>query len=263
MCILTHIRLKYKPYKLNLSNPKTFNEHLNYKKLKENYPLGTIVADKVKVRTYIKEKIGEKYLIPIHGIYSSADEVNFKELPKGFALKTNHGSGWNVICQDKEKLDIQATKNKFSKWLKYNAYYLSREWQYKDIQPLIICEKLLKYEIFDYKFFCFKGQPIFIQVDIDRFTNHTRNFYDLEWNLQGFGINYPLFNKKIEKPAQLQEMIEVSKVLSKDFDFVRVDLYVYENKVFFGELTLYPGGGFEPFLSIEQDLEMGEYFSKN
>jgi hypothetical protein len=260
---LTHLRLGFWPYNPNIKEPKTFNEKINYIKLFHRPKNGPMVADKVLVREYIEQKIGSKYLIPILGVYNNASEIDFDNLPLGFALKTNHGSGWNIICKDKSKLDIEASKIKLDNWLKLNSYDINREWQYKFIKPLLICEELLEYEIFDFKFFCFNGNPQFIQIDVDRFTNHTRSFYDIEWNKQVFGINYPISEKDIPKPTQLNEMIELAKVLSKGFDFLRVDLYIYNNRVYFGELTLHPGGGYEPFLNKEQDLFLGSFLNLN
>jgi len=263
MLLISHLRLGFRPYFPNFTKPKTFNEHINYFKLNYKDNLGSLVADKVKVRDYVKEKIGEDYLISIHGIYENADEINFEALPEnGFAIKTNHGSGWNIICKNKKELNVQKAIDKLNYWLKLNIYYINREIQYKSIKPLLICEQLLTYEIFDFKVFCFFGEPKFIQIDINRFTEHQRLFFDTNWRELDFSINYPISKKKVEKPKLLDEMIDVSKTLSSDFDFVRIDLYIYEEKLYFGEMTLFPGGGFEPFLNYEQDLLVGSYFNK-
>lgn len=264
LLIITHLRLGFKPYYPNFKNPKTFNEHINFFKLKYKDELGTIVADKVKVREFIKNKIGEKYLIPIYGIYENAEQIDFNQLPdNGFAIKTNHGSGWNIICKNKSDFHAKISVKKLNYWLTLNVFYLNREYQYKQIKPLLIVEKLLEYDIYDYKIFCFYGEPKFIQIDINRFTNHKRLFYDINWQVLDFSINYPQAEIKIEPPALLNEMLEISKKLAVDFDFVRVDLYLHNDKLFFGELTLFPGGGFEPFLNDGQDLMVGKFFNKS
>lgn len=255
---ITHLRFRKKYTWMNLKNPMTFNEKINYLKIKRPDINAAMWADKVAVREYVSEKIGDKYLIPIHGVYLDANDINFQSLPNGFALKTNHGSGWNIICKDKTQLDVPKTVSKLNRWLRYNAYYLSREWQYKDIKPQIICEQLLEYDIFDYKFFCFNGNPEIIQVDIDRFSNHTRAFFNEKWERLDFSILYPQTRKHISKPEQLGEMLQVAKVLSEKHSFLRIDLYVYDEKVYFGEITLHPEGGFGAFIPAEYNRILGD-----
>ncbi len=254
------MRLGFKFSFLNLANPQTFNEKLNYFKSLPLNEKHTMLADKVLVRDYINKTIGEEYLVPALGVYSTAEEINWDELPASFILKTNHGSGWNLICRDKLTFDKERAIKLFKRWLKYNAYYLSREKQYKNIKPLILCEQLLEYEIYDFKFFCFKGKPIFVQIDIDRFSNHKRIFFDMQWQKLPFSIRYEISDKTIDAPDQLEEMIAVATKLSSDLDFCRVDLYIHHNQVYFGEITLIPGGGNEPFNPQEFDKEIGKYF---
>lgn len=256
---VTHMRLGFKFSFLNLNTPQSFNEKLNYLKALPLNAEHTMLADKVLVRDYIKQTIGEKYLIPVLGVYKQPEEIDFDKLPQSFILKTNHGSGWNLICKDKSVFNKNKAIKLFKRWLSFNAYFLSREKQYKSIKPLILCEQLLKYEIYDYKFFCFDGKPEFVQVDIDRFTNHKRVFFDMKWGKQPFSIRYEIFEKTIPKPPHLEEMISVSCTLSKNLKFCRVDLYVHDNKVYFGEITLIPGGGNEPFLPQTYDKEIGNY----
>jgi len=250
-------RLGFKWYRLNLREPQTFNEKLNYLKLYNRNKLAPMVADKVTVREYVKETIGEQYLIPAIGIYRSADEIDFDALPNKFALKTNHGSGWNLICADKSKLNWQEEMKKLNKWLRKNAFYLSREWQYKNIRPQLICEELLEYEIKDFKIFCSNGKPLYIQVDSDRFTNHERSLFTVNWEETNIQIRYPKIHKPISRPAHLDEMLMLAKKLSKPFEFCRIDLYEHHDQIYFGEITLHPGGGMEPFLNKSQDTEMG------
>lgn len=251
-------RLGFKWYSFDLKNPKTFNEKLNYLKLHYRNDLGQIVADKVAVRDYVKESIGEQYLIPLIGVYDSATEINFETLPHKFALKTNHGSGWNLICADKTTLNWSEEVKKLNKWLDKNAFYLSREWQYKNIVPKLICEELLEYEIKDYKVFCSGGKPVYIQVDSDRFSNHERTLFTTSWEETDIQIRYPKITKQVERPAHLDEMLMLSEKLAAPFCFCRVDLYEHDGNIYFGEITLHPGGGMEPFLNKSQDIEMGE-----
>ncbi len=243
---------------MNFNNPKTFNEKLNFIKFNCRNDLGQMVADKVEVRDYVASSIGEEYLIPIIDIYKSVEEIPFNALPDKFALKTNHGSGWNIICKDKSKLDWERNSNKMRKWLNRNAYFLSREWQYRNIEAKIICEELLEFEVKDYKFFCRKGEPLLIQVDANRFTNHQRSFYDVNWNEKKQFLTYPNITENVNKPFNLQNMIQLAKKLSKPFLFCRVDLYEHLGRIYFGEITLFPGGASEPFGSYAEDLEMGK-----
>lgn len=260
---ITFKRFGFKYYPFNLDNPTSFNEKLNYLKINMQNPLGKIVADKIAVREYVKDKVGEKYLIPILGVYESPDNIPFDLLPKSFVLKTNHGSGWNIVCPDKAKLNVRQARKNLQRWLRYNAYYISREYQYRDIQPAILCESFLRFNIEDYKFFCFNGEPKFVQIDIGRFTKHERAYYNVEWEKLDFSICYPISEEEIEKPTQLEEMLQVVKSLSKDFLFARVDLYLHNDQIFFGEITMFPEGAHGPFLRNEDDFRVGELLDLN
>jgi len=255
---ITYSRLGF-PYRAyDLSNPASFNEKITKLKINPDNVDLCIYADKIEVREYVRNEIGEKYLVPLLGIYKSADEINFYSLPEKFVLKTNHGSGWNIICEDKNKLDFDKTRRTLAKWLHYNAFYLSREYQYKQIKPAIICEEMIGFNIYDYKFFCFYGEPKIVQVDVDRFTKHKRAFFDMQWEKQDFSIRYSVSEKNIDKPIQFTQMIEICRKLSSPFPFVRVDLYSHNSRVYFGELTFFPGGGNEPFNPVEADYSFGE-----
>jgi hypothetical protein len=255
--MVTNMRLGFRYYWLNLNNPNSFNEKLNYLKLHQRNPLGTIVADKYAVREYVKAKLGEDILIPLLGVYEKASLIPFDTLPDQFVLKANHGSGWNIFCKNKSELNTVRVARILDGWLKKNAFYLSREYQYREIRPLVLCEQLLGHNIKDYKIFCNRGIPFMIQVDVDRFINHRRSFFDLEWNLQDFGIRYQVSSSEIQRPENLDEMLTIAKRLSEDFIFSRIDLYSVDGKVYFGEITLFPGGGNEPFLQTSQDFALG------
>ena len=238
--------------KLNIDNPKSFNEKLQWLKLYDRRPEYTMMVDKYEVRKYVAEKIGEEYLIPLLGVYDSFDEIDFSKLPDRFVLKCTHDSGSNVICRDKSKLDIGTTRAKLNKHLSRNYFWQGREWPYKNVKPRIVCEKYMVdesgIELKDYKIFCFDGEPKLIQVDFDRFRDHKRNIYDLDWNLVDLTIKYPRDpNKTIARPDKLDEMLDVARKLSAGIPHVRVDLYSIGDKIYFGELTFTHGAGYEPF----------------
>jgi len=249
---------------LDLENPKTFNEKIQWMKLYDSTPLKTQLADKYLVRDWVKEKIGEEYLIPLLGVYDSFDEIDFEELPNQFALKTNHGSGWNIIIHDVSNLDKKEAKKKFDGWLKRNyAFNYGMELHYMNILPKIICEKymadLADGDIYDYRFFCFNGVPEFVWVDIGSGTNHhKRNIYDVNWVLQNYRVNYPNLEPAPEKPSNFDEMLECVKKLCVDFAFVRVDFYSSNGKVYFGEMTFTPQSGTGKWEDEEQNELYGE-----
>lgn len=250
------------PYRgLNLKNPATFTEKINYLKLSDECYKYEKFADKYLVRQFVSEEIGAQYLVPLLGIYKRADEIDFNLLPDRFILKTNHGSGWNILCEDKKSLNLKKARRLLSKWLLYNAYYLSREKQVKNIKPLIICEELLDYNINDFKFFCHNGEPFIVQVDIGRFTNHKRAFYNMTWTKQDFSFVYPIYSEDIPPPEKFEEMKEVAKKLSKQFKFSRIDLYIHQAKVYFGEITFFPEGGSGYFIPPEYDMIMGNFIN--
>lgn len=252
------LRHGYKHHWLNINNPRRFNEKIHWLKLHPCVKEGELLADKYRVREYIKHTIGEKYLIPLIGVWDKVDEIELAKLPNKFVLKANHGSGMNIICKDKSKIDWNKAKNKMRFWLKNSQYCLSREWQYKDTPRKIICEQFLKYDITDYKFFCFNGRPKYIQVDIDRFKCHRRSFFTDKWESAPFTTLYEQPEKMPEKPTQLEEMLGVATKLAKDYAFARIDLYIHENKVYFGEITLHPEGGCGIYIPDEYDFIMGD-----
>ena len=252
-------------YELNLENPKTFNEKLQWLKLYYHDPLMTKCADKYLVREYIKETIGEEYLIPLIGVWNKVEDIDFDSLPNQFVLKVNWGSGQNIIVKDKSQLNIEEAKNQLRYWMlpTSNHYYYSYEWAYKNIKPKIICEKYIEQtdgNLFDYKIFCFNGEPKYIQVDIDRFTNHKRCFYDINWNKLNFKthILFEFYADEVKKPDNLNKMLSFCRILSKQFNHVRVDFYTIDNKLYFGELTFYHGNGIEQFSIEEWDYKFGE-----
>ncbi|MEL7666007.1 MAG: ATP-grasp fold amidoligase family protein [Candidatus Shapirobacteria bacterium] len=253
----------------NIDNPKTFNEKIQWLKLYYHDPLMTKCADKYAVREYIKEKIGEKYLIPLLGAYDTPEQINFDKLPNKFVLKINNGSGKNIICRNKKSLDIEETKKKLSEWLKpeNSHYFYSYEWAYKDIKPKIICEKYIEednHKLKDYRFLCFHGKPQYIWVDTNSLNNnpnHKRNTFDIKWNEINAEIGHPRNLTKIQKPKKLNELINIATKLSKDFPHVRVDLYLVKNIIYFGELCFYSQNGMANIKPVEWDYKIGKYLS--
>lgn len=251
---------------LDLENPKTFSQKQQWYKLNSHDPLMQICADKLAVRDYI-EKQGYGYLLnDLLGKYKSVKEINLEELPQQFVIKAAHGSGFNVIVKDKNNLNWHQTKLMLNSWMHQNIAWGGREWVYKNMPRNIIIEKYLEDEtgeLRDYKFFCFNGEPKFMQLEVGRYTNYnTRNFYDMEWNLMPFGKELPHNpNIKIPKPEMFEEMKKIAKDLCAPFQFVRVDLYQVGGKVYFGELTFFPAGGAPDFVPSEYDSIVGDMWS--
>lgn len=247
---------------LNLENPQTFNEKIQWLKLYDNSPLKTRLADKYLVREWIEEKIGKDYLIPLLGVWDNFDEIDFDKLPDKFVLKANHGCAWNIIVKDKSKFDKKKAKKKFDKWMKRNyAYKAGFEMQYKDIPPKITAEAFIsdsKGELNDYKILCFNGKPQFIWIDQGRYTHRTENIYDTKWNLQPFLLTYENSKEEVPPPKNLEKMIELAEILSKDFALVRVDFYNVDGKIYFGEMTFTSASGVDVFKPEEYNLKLGQ-----
>jgi hypothetical protein len=250
--------------RLDLKRPKTFNEKLQWLKLYDRNPMYIQMSDKYKVREYIAATIGKEYLIPLLGVWDSAGKIDFDSLPRQFVLKCTHDSGSIIICHDKNNFDTDLAKKKLKKRLNYNYYYHGREWCYKNITPGIIAEKYMTDEsgtmLKDYKVFCFNGESKLIEVDIDRFSNHIRNFYSPEWNYQLLENDCPTDSKiLIERPNQLKRMILLSNDLSKGIPQVRIDWYSVGQNIYFGEFTFYDGNGFNNYNPPEWDELFGNW----
>lgn len=253
----------FRTYKriLNLSNPKTFGEKIHWIKMYGNIEKYKDLVDKYKVREYITSKIGNDYLVKLYGVYKSTDEINIDLLPSSFVLKCNQGSGEVIICKDKSNFNWQDAKRLLDEWIEIDYYSITKEVQYKGIERRIICEEYLEDEsgaLRDYKIFCFKGKPQYIQVDSDRFIDHKRDFYDINWRKINLKAKYKNSNYIIEKPSKLEEMLVVAESLSQNFEFIRVDLYCSNNRVYFGELTFTPDNGCAAYEPYEKDLKIAE-----
>lgn len=254
-------------YKLDLNNPKTFSEKLQWLKLYNRKPEYTCMVDKYAVKQYVANIIGEKYIIPTLGVWNTPDEIDWNTLPEKFVLKTTHGGGGNgvVICKDKSNFNRQKAKDLLWKSYKIGIYETLREWPYKDVKKQIIAEKLLEVkecgDLPDYKFYCFNGEPQYCQVIRDRNSKETIDFYDMDWNHLPFvGLNPVAKNglNPVEKPICLENMINICKKLAKDIPFSRIDFYVIEDKEYFGEITFYPASGLGEFSPEEWNYIFGE-----
>ena len=247
--------------KLDLKNPQTFNEKIQWLKLYDKkIPLKTTLTDKYLVRDWIKEKIGEQYLIPLIGVWDKFDDINIDELPNQFVLKANHGSGWNVVVKDKSKVDWNKVREKFNKWLSLNYAFAVTgfQLQYLNIVPKIIAEQYIENEngnLYDYKIHCFNGKPEYIQMVGDRNLDEhcaKESFYNTEWVLQPFSYTNPRYETVKKKPPKLADMLKIASTLSAEFAYVRVDLYELDNgDIKFGEMTFTPVSGFDSWKPAE------------
>lgn len=252
--------------KINFKNLERYSEKLQWYKLNYRDPLMTKCADKYEVRDYIKSKGLEYILNELYAVYDTEKEINFDILPNKFVIKTTNGSGTNIICKNKLDLDKEECKKKLRSWLSRDFYTAGREWAYKNIKPRIIIEEYLEDEsstfdgINDYKFMCFNGKVKYIVFDVDRFSDHKRNIYDSNWNFIDVNTDHPNFGDCVTKPEELNKMKEIAEILSKDFPYVRVDLYCLNKKIYFGELTFYPWTGYVSFQPDEFDYKLGKEF---
>lgn len=260
------LKIKFRLFmnkRLNLRNPQTFNEKIQWLKLYDRNPRYTQLVDKVAVREYVKQSIGEDYLIPIYGVYDSFDEINFDELPNEFVLKPNHTSGNVFICRDKTSINYTDLRKTVNLWMERDYFSIHREWPYKNILPKIVCEKYMVDEsrigLIDYKFFCFDGVPKAMFIATNRGIDTRFDFYDLEFNHLPFMQHYKNSEKILNKPVGFEEMIKLSKILSRDIPHVRVDFYDIQGKVYFGELTFSHFSGFEKFEPEEYDYLFGSW----
>lgn len=251
--------------KLDLKNPRTFNEKLQWLKLYNRNPLYTTMVDKYEVKSYVSSIIGSEYIIKTLGIYEDFDDIDFSKLPDRFVIKCTHDSGGVVICKDKSKFDISKARKKINECLKSNFYFMGREWPYKNVKPRIIIEEFLdnhdNNDLNDYKFMCFNGKFKCSFVCTERRSDDGLKvtFFDKNWNVMPFERHYSKSKKKIEKPKNYNKMIELSEKLAKKMPFVRIDFYEVEGKIYFGEITFFPGNGTEEFTPEKYDYVLGSW----
>lgn len=250
---------------LNLDNPQTFNEKLQWLKLYDRKPIYTQMVDKYAAKDYVSSIIGEQYIIPTLGVWDRVDDIDFEALPIQFVLKCTHDSHGVVICRDKNKLNIEDAKKKLNKCLKQNYYLKFREWPYKNVKPRIIAEQYMEdsstKQLRDYKFFCFNGVAKCYKVDFDRFVSHHANYFDLDGKLLKIGeeVCPPNFEKDVKTSDNLRLMKELAEKLTSEVPFLRADFYDVDGKVYFGELTFYPASGFGKFIYEGNDELFGSW----
>jgi len=260
----TYVKLTAKGklgYSINLDNPRTFNEKLNWLKLYGRNPLYTKMADKYEAKKIVTERIGEQYVVKNLGCWESFDDIDFDTLPQQFVLKCTHDSSGAIICRDKKTFDWHEAKKKISQSLKLNYFYACREWPYKNIPHRIIADELLDdhsgKELNDYKFWCFNGVPTYMYCTV-KSKDVYENFYDMDFNPiqidHGFKRRIPEFTK----PEAFEEMKELAAKLSAGIPFVRIDFFYVNGQVYFGEFTFYDWAGLQPFNTYEQDIELGK-----
>ena len=276
----TFAKIKYKENTgktLDLKNPTTFNEKLWWLKLNNRDPLLTICSDKYKVREYVKQCGLEHILTKLYGVYDNANDIDFDKLPDRAFIKTNHGSGTNIIWDRNKPFNIQKFRRKFNNALKRNYFWQSREWNYKNIEPKIIVEEVLEDKDgnlpIDYKFLCFDGDPRLLLVSEnvctktgehnnsdDRYTN----VYDMNYKLLPITIKFRNDKKtKVKKPNNFKKMIDCAKILSSPFPHCRIDLYNIDGKIYFGEITFYHGGACHNIEPLTWDKKMGDWIDLN
>lgn len=263
-----YLRVKFRQMmgkKLDLKNPQTFSEKLQWLKLYNRRPEYTTMVDKYAVKDYVAKIIGEEYIIPTLGVWDRPEDIDWDSLPNQFVLKCTHDSGGLVICRDKSKLDKEAAIIKLRKTLKQNYFRKWREWPYKNVPRRIIAEEYIEpapdlKDLRDYKFFCFDGEVKFFKIDFDRQTNHRANYFNKEGDLLQFGeASFPPdAEKKLETPSNLQEMIAIAEKLAKGNPFARIDLYDIKGRNYFGEITLYPASGLGRYTPENYDEILGQ-----
>lgn len=255
---------------IDWKNPKTFTEKIQWLKLYNRKPEYTTMVDKYAVKQFVAERIGNEHIIPTLGVWNKPEDIDWGSLPEQFVLKTTHGggSGGVVICSDINSFDKQAAISKLNASLRSDIYANYREWPYKNVPKRVIAEKFMApvktaapKDLPDYKFFCFNGEPMYCQVIRDRHSEETIDFYDMEWNHQEFvGLNPVVHNglNPVPCPEHLDKLIEICRKLAQDIPFVRVDMYVIDDKEYFGELTFYPASGIGEFTPQEWQTRLGE-----
>lgn len=253
------------PYKLNLKNPQTFNEKLQWIKLYDHNPLYTTLVDKYRVKEYVGDRVGYDHVIPLLGAWDCVDDIEWGNLPQQFVLKVNHDCGGHVICKDKSKLNIQEAIKKLKNAFERNYYFEGREWPYKNVQPKVFAETYVEDEfgeLRDYKFFCFDGEvkAMFIASDRQKKDEEVKfDYFDADFNHLPFIQGHPNANELPVKPKGFEEMKQLAAKLSKGLPEVRVDFYDVKGHVYFGEFTLFHFGGMVPFNPTEWDYTFGEW----
>ena len=261
-----YLRLKYWSFTgimPDLQSPCTFNEKLQWLKLHDRNPLYTKLVDKAEVKPWVAERIGWEHVVPTFGVWDTFDEIDFSTLPERFVLKCTHDSGGLAICRDRATFDIGAARKKIEGSLSRNYFWGGREWPYKNVKPRVLAEEYLEAGVqgmTDYKFMCFGGRARCAFTCTGRSEGDLRvDFFDLNWNHLPFTRHYPNADVPPAAPSHLGEMVALSEYLSESIPFVRVDFYEVAGEFYFGEMTFYPGSGFEEFDPEEWDEKLGSW----
>lgn len=260
-----YLRWKYRllmGQRLDLRNPVTYNEKLQWLKLNDRNPLYHTLADKLAVKNYVAARLGSDAVIPTLGVWNDAREIDFDSLPEHFVLKCTHDSGSTVICRDRSAFDYRKAMESLDRSLASDYYRKDREWAYKGIKPRIIAEPLIADDPADYKFFCFDGKPevMFLATERGSLDSETKfDFFDMDFNHLPFTNGHPNADRIPVKPVKWEEMKELAARLSEGMPHVRVDLYEVEGRIYFGEFTFYHWAGFMPFDPPEWDKKFGEW----
>lgn len=258
-------RFKYETKKkLNLENPTTFNEKLQWLKLYYRKPEFTTMVDKYEVKSFLEDKIGKEHIIPSLGVYKNYNDIPFDALPNQFVIKCTHNSGGIIICKDKTKFDPKLYKKNINKTLSRNYFYSGREWPYKNIKPRVLVEKYMKDEGFDilpvYKIFNFNGEPKLIQLILnDKSKEETVDYYDIKWNKLDLKQNFKNSTIVLPKPKKLDEILSLAKKLSQNLPFIRTDFYIINDCVYFSEFTFFSDNGFKNFTPEKWDAILGSW----
>lgn len=249
----------------NLIRPRTFNEWIARRKILDRRPILTCFADKYAVRDYVAQRVGSELLTELYCVTCDPAEIDFDRLPNSFVVKPTHGSGWVKVVRDKSQLDRDALVNQCRTWLASNYYTLRREWPYKNVVPRIIVEEFINNDCAepasDIRFYVFGGKIELLQVDAGRFVRHERTFYDRSWNELPIRMKFPPITGGMPKPPHLADMLRIAELLGKDMDFVRVDLYDTERKIYFGEITTTPVNGCGDFQPKSMDAQLGSVWA--
>ena len=266
----TYVRRMFKlemGYDLNLENPRTFNEKLQWLKLYNRRPEYTTMVDKYEVKKYVADKIGEKYVVPLYGVWDKFEDIDFDSLPERFVLKTTHDCGGVVVCKDKSEFDKAEAKTFLEKHLAREYFFHGREWPYKNVKPRIIAEQYMVdesgYDLKDYKFFCFGGEVKLCMIERDRAkgrNGHAVDFFDRNFEHQNITVDgYPNAAQHYEKPSNYDELLAIAEKLAKNIPHIRVDLYNVNGRVYFGELTFFQASGNVKFSPIAWDEVLGNW----
>lgn len=262
-----YIKYKYKNifgYAPNLDEPLSFNEKNNWRKLHDRNPLYTSMVDKIEIKNIIKERIGEEHTFRMIDQWDRPEDIDVFNLPEKFVLKANHAGGV-IVCRDKSKFNRHRVINELKKALKVDYFLYSREWPYKNVKRRILCEEYMGENLTDFKNYCFNGKLGYTFV----WENESRadgrkpeayfcGAYDREWTKSEIDIDYPSKNKVVEKPEVYDEMVRICESMSNGIPFVRVDCYIIDNKIYVGEMTFFPWGGFMKFKDEKWDKMLGE-----